>query len=292
MEDETFEGLRQTSFLYGIEESAKRLNDSSPMITMQLLELLRTEMKSQWLVEQEISTILPVHNIGALSIDTVNLKNVLKMESRAWKMLYGNILLAHAQGLMKALTGEVDAISNIMKQSKGSETNVHQMIKFVSASFDAEQFERSREQKLLTLELILQWAEECEINTDLLRRSFDALHSNIVSMMRLKDAGQSVVAHERERLLAKLSVEVNAAKEGTNKLLHDMLSDVDGPLASSTPSEETEPRLSVLKTLLIDLAERWQYIMDAEHALQLPPSDISALTKLQVSRSLLALSLA
>lgn len=61
----------------------------------------------QFIAEQEVSAILPVHNIGALSLDTISLKNVLKAESRAWKMLYGHMLLAHAHGLLQGLLEKV-----------------------------------------------------------------------------------------------------------------------------------------------------------------------------------------
>ena len=112
-----------------------------PVLSMPILELVYVEMQKQFKVEQEVTSILPVHNIGALSIDTISLKNVLKAESRAWKMLYGQTLLAHADGLLKGMKAIVDSLSNIMHHSKNTQTSVHDMIQLVNALSDAEQFE-------------------------------------------------------------------------------------------------------------------------------------------------------
>ena len=70
------------SFLAGIAESAEQLNHT-PLLSRGVLDAIRAEMQAQWNVEQEVAGILPVHNIGALSLDTISLKNVLRAESRA-----------------------------------------------------------------------------------------------------------------------------------------------------------------------------------------------------------------
>jgi hypothetical protein len=126
------EGLRMSRFLNGIESLAAKLA-KVPVLSNDLLDLIRHEMQVQFKTEQRVSAILPVHNIGALSLDTISLKNVLKAESRAWKMLYGHMLLAHAHGLLNGLLTKVDHISRVMQRTKKSETGVHQMIELVNA---------------------------------------------------------------------------------------------------------------------------------------------------------------
>eukprot|EP00961_Rhodomonas_salina_P028650 386564-Rhodomonas_salina.2 len=81
-----------------------RRDTSSP----KWLEALRKEMIVHWKVEQKINAILPVHNIGALSLDTVALKNSLKAEARAWKTLYGAFLILVLEAVLMMLT-RVDA---------------------------------------------------------------------------------------------------------------------------------------------------------------------------------------
>jgi len=142
-----WEGLRMGLFFKGIEFLATQTcgkhaaTQLKPVLSMPILELVYVEMQKQFKVEQEVTSILPVHNIGALSIDTISLKNVLKAESRAWKMLYGQTLLAHADGLLKGMKAIVDSLSNIMHHSKNTQTSVHDMIQLVNALSDAEQFE-------------------------------------------------------------------------------------------------------------------------------------------------------
>jgi len=142
-----WEGLRMGLFFKGIEFLATQTcgkhatTQLKPVLSMPILELVYGEMQKQFKVEQEVTSILPVHNIGALSIDTISLKNVLKAESRAWKMLYGQTLLAHADGLLKGMKAIVDSLSNIMHHSKNTQTSVHDMIQLVNALSDAEQFE-------------------------------------------------------------------------------------------------------------------------------------------------------
>ena len=80
------------------------------------LEALKKEMMSHWKVEQKINAILPVHNIGTLSLDTVALKNSLKAEARAWKSLYGKQLISHAGSLIAQMDEEIAKILETLKQ--------------------------------------------------------------------------------------------------------------------------------------------------------------------------------
>ena len=54
-------------------------------------------------VEREIELIAPLHNIGALSLNTKNLKLQLRNECRSWKVQYSNKVHNQARDQMLAL---------------------------------------------------------------------------------------------------------------------------------------------------------------------------------------------
>lgn len=54
-------------------------------------------------VEGEIAHVAPLHNIGALSLNTNNLKQQLGQECRAWKMQYSRRVHEMARSLMTGL---------------------------------------------------------------------------------------------------------------------------------------------------------------------------------------------
>ena len=63
------------------------------------LEDFEAELKKYVEVEHEIAHIAPVHNIGALSLETAPLKYSLRSEAAAWKAQYAQNL--HAQAKLK-----------------------------------------------------------------------------------------------------------------------------------------------------------------------------------------------
>jgi len=60
-------------------------------------------------VEQNIASIAPMHNIGALSLSTCNLKLQLKHECSQWKVLYSEKLLGEARDRISALTEYIES---------------------------------------------------------------------------------------------------------------------------------------------------------------------------------------
>ena len=60
---------------------------------------VEAELKKYVDIEREISLISPVHNIGALSLETAPLKYSLRSEALSWKALFGTNL--HDQALLK-----------------------------------------------------------------------------------------------------------------------------------------------------------------------------------------------
>jgi len=61
------------------------------------------ELQKFMAVEQEIELIPPMHNIGALSLNTANLKLQLRNESRQWKVQYSNKVHQQARDSMYEL---------------------------------------------------------------------------------------------------------------------------------------------------------------------------------------------
>ena len=200
------EGLKMASFLGGIGKSAEKLEEKA-ILSVHLLERIREEMQVQWEIEKEVTAMLPVHNIGALSLDTINLKNVLRAESRAWKMLFGQMLLSHAGGLLKGLTKNVDSITIILKNSKQSETNVHEMVKLVTAVSDAETFDKIHEEHFSIVMKILDWSEACGIGAQNLRKELEILRNKSLEMIELKDIERVVAEQERDRLIGQLAID-------------------------------------------------------------------------------------
>ncbi len=120
----------------------KKSKDQQPSVDRSSplwLEALRKEMLKHWSVEQKINAILPVHNIGALSLDTVALKNSLKAEARAWKTLYGKQLISHALKLIGSMSDELQRITRVLTMPA---QEVEEMIKIYVALHDAEVFDK------------------------------------------------------------------------------------------------------------------------------------------------------
>ena len=276
-----YEGLKLDHFLRGIEQSATALDN--PVLDMELLKLIQSEMLAQWRLEQEVSSILPVHNIGPLSLDTVSLKNVLKAEARSFKLIYAKILLAHAQGLLAKLDVQVSGVLDILHRPRENEAaSVHDMIQMVNALTEAEQFEKTREIPLLMVTLVLDWTQACGVVVQRMQNDFNLLHSRVVSMMHHADIVQTFVSQDREVLIGELELEIVSLKKETRLMSRELLEE-EGPLARDAQVGFARAQMQQLKPRLRILSERWHAVADAEHALQLQRSDLSVLKKLEES---------
>ena len=60
--------------------------------TCLILQAFESELKKYMAVEQEISGIAGVHNIGSLSLETQPLKYSLKSEASSWKAQFARNL--------------------------------------------------------------------------------------------------------------------------------------------------------------------------------------------------------
>lgn len=60
------------------------------------LQDFESELKKYMAIEQEISQVPPMHNIGSLALETQPLKYSLKSEAASWKAQYAKNL--HKQG--------------------------------------------------------------------------------------------------------------------------------------------------------------------------------------------------
>ncbi|CAG9462434.1 unnamed protein product [Pedinophyceae sp. YPF-701] len=90
---EYLEQFDKFSFLWRMDMQAEYDNF---MKTEPELEDLEVELKKYDDIEQQISSLPPVHNIGCLSIETRPLKSSLKAEAAAWKAKFSQNL--HQQG--------------------------------------------------------------------------------------------------------------------------------------------------------------------------------------------------
>ena len=60
------------------------------------VQAFESELKKYMAIEQEISQVAPMHNIGSLALETQPLKYSLKSEAASWKAQYAKNL--HKQG--------------------------------------------------------------------------------------------------------------------------------------------------------------------------------------------------
>ena len=80
------------------------------------------ELKKYVNLEREIAHISPVHNIGALSLESAPLKYSLRSEALAWKALYGQNLHEQAKGILEAITTWMrDTNRNLKREIKDLE---------------------------------------------------------------------------------------------------------------------------------------------------------------------------
>lgn len=72
------------------------------------LEAFEAELKKYMAIETEVSGIPAVHNIGALSLETMPLKSSLKSEAVSWKTQF-------AQNLHKQCSDDLRAFDNYIR---------------------------------------------------------------------------------------------------------------------------------------------------------------------------------
>jgi len=247
-----------------------------------VLDAIHAEMQAQWAVEQEVSGILPVHNIGALSLDTISLKNVLRAESRASKMLYAQMLLAHAAGLLKGMLREVERDLSIIlhKRKTKTEANVQELVQLLCVLSNADQFEKRHEGNFSIVQHVLDWTEECKVVADALRLDLEKLRANLAEINDCKPFCRRLVAQDREKMMGQLALDAEAVEKDTDALFQDLLDPQDGPLVPQMPTDTACARLNKLKPRLEGLEKRWQRIKDAEHALELTHSNSATFSRI------------
>ena len=75
------------------------------MDTSPSLEAFENELKKYMAIEDEIQRIAPVHNIGAMSLETQPMKYSLKAEAAAWKKQFAkNLHIAGEEQLQRSTT--------------------------------------------------------------------------------------------------------------------------------------------------------------------------------------------
>jgi hypothetical protein len=79
-------------------------------------------------VEREIDAIAPVHNIGALSLSTNNLKLQLKNESRAWQFQYASKLHSQARDRMSSLLEYIRVTTNKLNREVRASSGVADIV--------------------------------------------------------------------------------------------------------------------------------------------------------------------
>lgn len=72
------------------------------------LEAFEAELKKYMAIETEVTMINGVNNIGALSLETMPLKNSLKAEAVSWKTQF-------AQNLHKQCSDDLKAFDNYIR---------------------------------------------------------------------------------------------------------------------------------------------------------------------------------
>ena len=83
------------------------------MMTNPDIEHFNIELNRLGAVERAIELITPIYNIGALSLNTNNIKLQLRNECRAWKVQYSNRIHQEAKSMLISLN---DYITNITHQ--------------------------------------------------------------------------------------------------------------------------------------------------------------------------------
>ncbi len=78
------------------------------MKTNPTLEMFEAELRKYMAIENEINSIAGVHNIGALSLETLPLKTSLKNEAGSWKAQF-------AQNLHKQCSEDLKSFDNYIR---------------------------------------------------------------------------------------------------------------------------------------------------------------------------------
>lgn len=80
------------------------------------IEEYEAKLQSLMQTERKIEAISPLHVIGALSLNTRNLKSQLRKECKAWKVVYADSLHQRAIREMNALTDYISATTSKLKR--------------------------------------------------------------------------------------------------------------------------------------------------------------------------------
>ena len=96
------------------------------------LEDFDAELKKYVQIESQIQKIAPVHNIGALSLETAPLKYSLKSEASSWKSQYSQNLHEQAKAELEVVVVWMEDMQKKLKREISDLDNVRAAMKYLA----------------------------------------------------------------------------------------------------------------------------------------------------------------
>jgi dynein heavy chain len=99
------------------------------VLPLSVVQHFNIELNRLGAVERAIEVISPIHIIGALSLNTNNIKLQLRNECRAWKVQYSNRIHQEAKSMLFQLNDYITSITHKLQEKVDGLDSLSQVMK-------------------------------------------------------------------------------------------------------------------------------------------------------------------
>ena len=235
------------------------------------------ELQRFMTIEQEISRIPPMHNIGALTLNTSNLKLQLSNESRQWKMVYAAKVHSQAKELMFNLLEYMRATTAKLKTEV---TNLEQLRYVMVVLREIRERESSIEMEITPILDMYQMLEAFLPGNLVDKDEMDQkaiLRSSWKKVIDRAEVVTDTLSAVQGQYKKQLIVDVKAFATDVKAFRADF--ERDGPMVAGIAPLEAVDRLRGFKDALLTRERRAQMYADGEELFALRPTKHADLIK-------------
>ena len=239
------------------------------------LEDFDAELKKYVDIEQRIQKIAPVHNIGALSLETAPLKASLKSEASQWKSQYSENLHGQAKTELDAVVLWMEDMQKKLKREINDLDNVRAAMSYLAEVREAE---GKIEQLFGPVEEMYSMLNRYEVRVT--KEEQDTVGELPYTWTKLKKLADSV----GDGLVAVQATFKKELVRNVKQFVADVMSfrqdwESHGPTVPGITPMQGHERLQRFKRTYDDKKRRWEEYQAGEALFGLPITDYAELTK-------------
>ena len=226
-------------------------------------------------VESEIQKIAPVHNIGALSLETAPLKSSLKSEAASWKAQYSQNLHEQAKQELERCVDWMDDMSKKLKREIKDLDHVREIVSYLG---EVREMEGQVETLLGPVEEMYAMLARYEVRVT--KEEVDTVGELPYIWKKLKKLSDEV----NDNLVVKQTTFKKELVRNVKLFITDVMSfrnewDSSGPTVPGITPMQGHERLSKFRFGLESKMRRWEQYRAGEELFGLQPTDYPELTK-------------